>query len=98
MRSFPSIRPAILSQINAFVDEVCTKSDGTPIGLYIRNVDGRPGLNGVYTDDGLAGMMEAADIKKLDMISPFIGGIIDRVCGESEMCPITTVLRNMWTS
>ena len=91
MRSFPSIRPAILRQVNAFVDEVSRKSDGTPIGLYIKNVDGRPGLNGMYTDEGLTGMLEAADIKKLDMISPFIGGIFDRVCGESETCPITTV-------
>jgi len=30
-------------------------------------------------------------MKKIDIISPFIGGIMDRVCGESNSAPVTTV-------
>lgn len=39
------------------------KSDGTPLGLCLRNREGKDRLNGVFNDDGLSGMREAADIK-----------------------------------
>lgn len=45
----------------------------------------------MFTDDGLAGMIEAANIQKLAMLSYFIGELKDRVYRESEECPITTV-------
>ena len=90
-RTFSSIRNAILRHVNRFIDEASRHTDGTNIGLYIRNTEGRPGLNGVFTEEGLAGMLEAADMKKVDIISPFIGGILDRVCGECDAAPVTTV-------
>lgn len=49
-------------------------------------------MNGVFNDKGLAGMLEDADIKKRDMISPFIGVLLDGLCGESESCRVTKVL------
>lgn len=48
-------------------------------------------LNGVFTDDGVPGMNEAADIKKLDIISPFVGALSDRICTKSSTCAFTAV-------
>lgn len=36
-------------------------------------------MNGVFTDEFLEGILEAADIKKMDMISLFIGAVLDLV-------------------
>lgn len=45
----------------------------------------------MFNDGGLAGILEGADIKKLNIISPFIGSLVNRVCGEDETFPITKV-------
>lgn len=79
-----SPRTAILRQVNMFLEEISRCFDGTQIGLYIRNTEARLRLNGVLIDGGLAGTLEAADIKNLDMISPFIGVLLVRVCAESH--------------
>lgn len=50
------------------------------IGLYICNKEGLQGLNGVFKDGSLHRMLEAADIKKPDMILAFIGAMLDLVC------------------
>lgn len=48
-------------------------------------------MNRVFINDSLDCMLEAAYIKKVDIISPFIGALIDRTCTESDTCPITAV-------
>lgn len=53
-------------------------------------MEGGPSFDGVFKDDGLPGMIEAAEIRKLDTLSPFIGSFQDLVCRESDECPITT--------
>lgn len=68
IHTFASLRTEILRQVNAFLDEITRQSDGSQVGLWIRNTEGRPMLNGVFTGDDLADMLEAADIKKLDLI------------------------------
>lgn len=59
VHTFSSLRTAILRQFNKFIDEISRYSDESQILLAIRNTKGHPGLNGVFTDDGLAGMFEA---------------------------------------
>lgn len=45
-------------------------------------------MKGILTDDGLAGMLGAADVKKLDIKSTFIPVLLHLLCGESEICPV----------
>lgn len=45
----------------------------------------------MFTGGGLSGTLGAADIKKLDTMSPFVGALLDRVCAGSHTCPIGTV-------
>lgn len=49
-------------------------------------------FNGVFTDDDLIGMLQETYIKKLDLISSFIGGLIDLIWGEPETSPVQTVV------
>lgn len=57
------------------VHEMCILSDGATLIFCIRKSAGRPGLNCVFTDDGQSCMIEATDIKKLEMILTFIGAL-----------------------
>lgn len=51
----------IIREVKRFIDEVTTKSDGIQIGLYKINTEGSHRLYGALTDEGLLGMLEAAD-------------------------------------
>lgn len=55
-------------------------------------------LNGVFAYDGLAGMVEAANIKQIDMISHFIVVLLDHTCAEFKTCPITAFFMEMGSS
>lgn len=63
-----------------FLEKMSRYSDGTKIALYIHNSEGLQGLNGVPIDVVLTGMLESANIEQVDMISPFNGALLDRVC------------------
>ena len=51
------------------------------------NIDGK--ISGLFNEHGLIGMLEAADMKSIDMVSPFLGAIIDRCCAEVVTAPVT---------
>lgn len=82
----------IVREASTFIDEATNISDGTQLDLYIRNTEKSPALNGLFTNKGVTGILEAAYIKQLDMLSPFIGALIDLLLGKSEGRPITTIL------
>lgn len=48
-------------------------------------------MDGLFNKEGLTGMLEAVDTKGIDMISPFLGALMDRVSDESNTRPITTM-------
>lgn len=54
-----------------------------------RKSEGRLGLNGVFAVDGLEDMLGAAGIERLDVISSFIGALLNRIYGEPESCLVT---------
>ena len=86
-----TLRTPILHQLNSLIEAVSTRTDGPRISIKSNNEKCPSGLNGIFKKDGICGMVEAVTFKKLDMISPFLGAIVDRVCGCEESAPITTV-------
>lgn len=90
-RTFGSIRKARLRKVNKFMESIYRYPDGTKIGMYIRNSLGCAGLNGGFTDGCFLALIEMVDIKKLQIISPFIGALVYLGCAESHNCPVTTV-------
>lgn len=67
--------------------------DRARLGLYMKNYDGKASMEGIFTKDRLTGMLEAADMKPIDMISPFAVALMDCVSGPVNTCPNT----NMFT-
>lgn len=45
-------------------------------------------------DEGLTGILEDAEIKPFDMVSPFIGAVIDTSCGEFDGAPVQNLFEN----
>lgn len=52
-RTLSSQLLAIIRPVNKFSGEISIQADGAPVGLCFRNSKGRPGLNGLFTDDVL---------------------------------------------
>lgn len=73
------------------MEEVTQHSECMQLGLHVKNADSRSGINGAFNDDYLAGMLEAVDIKKLDIIYSFKGALLHCVCGEVRKCSVTAV-------
>ena len=48
-------------------------------------------VNGIFTNDGLRGMLEAKNYKAIDMVFPFVAAFIDRCSGDEESHPVTKV-------
>ena len=90
-RTFNSIRTRLIRQLNKFVEKTTIECDGVRLGLYLINVDGKYGLNGLFNREGITGMLEACDMIKIDMISLFFGALLDRACDEVQECPMTTM-------
>ena len=91
-RSFSSIKNTVLRSVNFALKRIQSES-ATP-GFQVDFSSGKSSsiLNGFYTCDGIVGMLEAADFSCLDQVFPFIGALIDRLCGEVDQCPTTTVM------
>lgn len=83
VRTFAILLLPIIRQINKFVGETSVQGDGAPLGFCVKNSEWRPVFNGVFTGNGLVGMPEAAYTKKLEIVLPFIGAVLDRICCES---------------
>lgn len=50
----------------------------------VSNDDGRPGLNGFFLEEDLVIFLMEKDMKNLKNTSPFIGAIVDRICGKAK--------------
>ena len=88
-RSFSQVRKKILHTVNRFLQEVEQTSKGHGIHVdYSKGVVG-PRLNGFFTENGIIGMLEGKDYEAMDIVSPFLGAILDMCCGEQDNAPIT---------
>lgn len=70
MRTIAILCTIIILEFNKFIDEINKKSDGIQVGMYILSKALLPWLLGVFADEGLDRLLEAAYIRKVDIISP----------------------------
>lgn len=96
-RPAATIGSTVIRQVNKFVETVIQSSEGAQLGLYVKNVEDRPGLNDLLNYYGLDDMLEATDRKKLDIISPFIGALLDLDLVKTEHAMLLTCSQHMWT-
>ena len=90
-KAFSSIRAVVLSAANEIMSKM--KQEQPIRGLNIDYSKGEVSCNynGFFTKDGIVGMLEGKELQALDMVFPFIGAFLDRICGETDSCQVTTV-------
>lgn len=58
-------------------------TDGLRVELYLKNADGKSGINGLFTRGGLNGMPDGADMRIIHTSSPFCGALMDQVIDQT---------------
>lgn len=88
-RTFKHIRRSVLHALNDFLCDVEKRSPG--YGIHCDYSKGECGgrLNGFFTETGIVGMLEAKEYDSVDMVSPFLGAIIDACCGLTDTADVT---------
>lgn len=83
-RSFVSVRHSVLSGTNSVLRAI--EKDDLDFTYHVDfSSDSLPSsLNGIYTDEGLRGMLEGKDYRNLDYVFPFVGAYLDRWVGDAS--------------
>lgn len=86
-RTFNQVRKSVLNTVNWFLHDM--EASLVVYGLQVDQVKGECGgrLSGLFIDTGIIGILQAYDT--LNMVSTFVGAMIDQCCG-LENCPTTT--------
>lgn len=48
-------------------------------------------LGAFFTENGILGIVEATDFESVGLVSPFLGEIVDTLCGDSSTATVTKV-------
>lgn len=89
-RSFKSCRNAILCSANEILKEIQSQSHVPGLHVDHSSKGSSATLNGLFSSEGISGMLEAKDMRSIDYVFPFVAAFIDRICGE-EHGPVTSI-------
>ena len=90
--SFKTLRLTILYGINRMLSHMQTFSPAKGLRIDFSTSSTKNYGSGLYGEDGkLIGMLEGKDYKAVDMVSPFIGMLVDRCCDEVRSAPTTNL-------
>lgn len=92
-KSFRAVRKPILREANLFLSSAQSSSPGYGLRTDFSKGDRVDKLDGFFTETGLIGMIEARDHDCIDMVMPFIAGMVDRCCDLTE-APVTSAFVN----
>lgn len=84
-----SVRMALLRACNAILAHVEEKYALPGLHVDFAKTGKTTQLNGLFTADGLRGMLEGKDYYAVDMVFPFVAAFIDRSLGFEEKCELT---------
>ena len=91
-RPFASIRRRVLSCVNRMLKLIQKDSPAARFNVDFSTGKNQGELDGFYSSEGIVGILEASDMACLDQVFPFVGALIDRLCGEVEESPTTKVM------
>ena len=90
--SFKTLRLTVLFGINRILSHIQSFSPAKGLRIDFSTSTTSYYGSGLYVDDGkLVGMLEGKDYKSIDMVSPFIGMVVDRCCDEVSSAPTTNL-------
>lgn len=83
-RTFKTSRTAILRACNEMLKRIDIQSPVPGSVVDFSSKDSSNALNGLFTSDGVCGMLEAKNYRHVDYVFPFVAAFIDRICGERD--------------
>lgn len=90
-KPFVKVRTRILRGCNALLATIEREGEVPGVRIDFGKVCGTSGLDGIFTKNGLKGMLEGRDYKGLDKVFPFVAAFIDRCTGHERTAPMTRV-------
>lgn len=81
-RTYKTCRTAILRCCNEMLKRIQEESYVQGLNVDFSSGDSCNALNGLFTRDGICGMLEAKNYRQVDQVFPFIAAFIDRVVGD----------------
>lgn len=89
-RTYKTCRTAILRACNEMLKRNQVQGQVPGIVVDFSSNDSSNALNGLFTSDGICGMLEAKNYRHVDYVFPFLASFVDRICGEKE-CMTTAI-------
>lgn len=86
-----SMKNSVLRAVNSMLTEIQTKYPMPGRNVDFAKKEASSGLNGLFTNDGLKGMLEGKDYQAVDYIFPFVAAFTDRCLGRVDSHEQTTV-------
>ena len=92
VKMFKTVRRTILSAANNHLRRI--EEEAPSVGLHVDFARGKAvtATDGLFAENGIASMLEAKDLKNVAQVMPFLGAVMDRLCGaERNGFPVTYV-------
>ena len=83
-KTLKQLRMAILKACNEMLKRIEMESYVPGCHVDFSSKDGSNALNGLFTNEGICGMLEAKNYREVDYVFPFVAAFIDRVCGDRK--------------
>lgn len=83
-KTFKAARKAILSAANSYLRLI--EEEAPAVGLHVDFARGKSAsaTDGLFAENGVASMLEAKDMKNVAQVMPFVGALIDIMCGSDR--------------
>lgn len=81
-KTFSSISGRVLRACNDYLHDIDKNSPAVGFSVNFRRGKKKAVLDGLFTDDGIASMLQGKDYRMVQEILPFVGVLIDRYCGK----------------
>lgn len=91
-RTFKAARNSILSAANGYLRRI--EEEAPAIGLHVDFTRGKAATatDGLFAENGVASMLESKDFKNVAQVMPFVGALIDIMCGsDTNGATVTSV-------
>jgi len=90
-RVIGSMKNQILKACNSILRDIQENNHTPGLHFDFSTKDCSKQLNGIFTNDGLKGMLEGKDYRNLDYVFPFVTAFIDKITGQNNNPELTEI-------
>lgn len=85
LNSYKQVKSIVISNLNLFLIGTSQTFLGFGLQIDFSKRETVPYCSGLLTDNGVIGMLDAADLYKVDQVLPFLDAIVDVICGTKSL-------------